>query len=365
MPWGHRSVSKSYRTAGETANLRIACDLYDLTEEQVMAANIPCQWRSCHGNRYAVVKLSDMASLKRQLAVQAKEDQKKALIEKLGEEGYQKKMAEEKAKKEADAAVAEAKRERERVARGLVTSLEAAMRASGNGIADTLDGMAIGKTAAKTEWYVKPEEIKGLALVDPSKKLAKYHLADVIRIADSKSLHNSGNGGHISTRVKSFPSRQKLYARYLHDNFEAQRIKVAGAGDDAIVQAAYDEVRGKIANAVEDKAAAAKKAQAELRVEEDRLAAFDGLLDNDMKKSSNGGKKRSAPKVAAVVEASPSMKENIENDSKKPAAAKKQKVKKTAKISDEQVSSSAVATKSGRGLASRRRNPVSYAEQED
>lgn len=352
MPWGYRIKPSSrsggtsaWNTAGETASLKNACSQYGVTEDQVVAGNIPCQWRSCHGNSYAVVKLSDMASLKRKLAVQAKEDEKKALIEELGEEGYQNSMAEEKAKKEAKAAAAE-----------LVTSLETAMRASGNGIADTLEGMAIGKTAAKTEWYVKPDEIKGLAPVDPSKKLAKYHLADVIRVADSKSAHNSGNAGHISTRVKSFPSRQKLYARFLHDNFQAQRKAV---GDDAIVQAAYDEVRNKISKAVNDKAAMAKKAQDELQAEEVRLAAFDGMLDDNMKQL-NGGKKRSADKAIAVVEASSpsSVEENSESDSKKPAAAKKRKVKTTAKTSEEP--SSVVATRSGRSAS--RKIAVSYAE---
>ena len=311
------------------------------------------------------MKLADIAALKQRLAAKAKEDEKKALIEKLGEEGYAKKIADEKAKKEAEKAAAAAKLKRDRVLQELVSSLEAAMRASGNGIAATLEGMAIGKTAAKNEWYVKPNEVENLTPVDSSKNQPKYHLKDVIRLADNKSSYNSGSGGHISKRVKGVPSREKLYARYLHDKFHDQCEAV---GDDSIVQAAYDEVRGKIASAVKVKTAAVKTAQAELKAEENRLSAFDGLA-NDMK--SGGDKKRPAAKDATTESSSNALtKENTENDSKKPAAKKRKvAVKKKAskaKANDEEddeadaLSSPAAA----RGRGSRQRKAVSYAEAE-
>mmetsp|Transcript_38563 Transcript_38563/g.82275 ORF Transcript_38563/g.82275 Transcript_38563/m.82275 type:complete len:355 (-) Transcript_38563:197-1261(-) len=354
MPRGYRSVSKSrssrfgggntsaWNTSGMTASLRNACAQYGLTEEQVATADppIPCQRRSCHGNSYAVVKLSDMAALKSRLAKRAAEENKRALIEELGEEGYERKVAEEKAEREAVEEAARAKGERDAAARGLASALEKAMDASGDGIADALEGKTIGKTAAKTEWNVKPHELECLAPVDPSKKILKYRLADVIRAADRK--------GDIRARVGGSASRQKLYARYLHDEFDARR---EGVGDESIVRAAYDEIRGKIANAVEVKAAAAERAKAELAKEERRLAAFDEL--------SSDGKKRSAATAAATEAAAAEAgapegaeDENVENGSRRPSAVKKRKV----------APSSAAAAGSRRSGSRRRNAEVSYAE---
>ncbi|KAL7540466.1 hypothetical protein ACHAXR_010163 [Thalassiosira sp. AJA248-18] len=377
MPWGYRS-KPSYRsggsttawnTAGETASLRNACAQYDLTEEQVRKADPPisCQWRSCHGNSYAVVKLSDMAALKKRLAQQAQEEKKRALIEKLGEEGY-------KAKVEADAAATEATRVREETARSLVKSLEAAVEASGSGIAPTLEGMAIGKTAAKNEWYVKPDELDSLSPVDPSKKLNKYHLADVIRLAHGKRTTGFGRGDqHISIRVKAFPARQRLYARYLHDIFEGERSKATALAlddNDAIAQAAYDAVRGKISRAVKSKSDEVRRAQAELVVEENRLVAFDELVEDGSVKSDNnnnngGGKsKRSAVSTTAKKATHAStgiVDENTENDSKKPAV-KKQKTTTKKKTNTTDVDYEELAYQNGRSSRRRNNKPVSYAE---
>ena len=70
MPWGRSSYrrppSTVWNTSGQTASLRNACAQYGVTEAQVASADPPieCQWRSCHGNSYAVVKLCDIAALK-------------------------------------------------------------------------------------------------------------------------------------------------------------------------------------------------------------------------------------------------------------------------------------------------------------
>lgn len=370
MPWGYRaSNSRSNRsggtsawnTSGETSSLRNACAQYDLTEEQVAKADPPisCQWRSCHGNSYAVVKLSDMAALKRRLAEQANEAKKQAMIDELGEEGY-------KAKVEADAAAAIAKRVREQASQTLVSSLEDAIAASGSGIATSLAGMTISKTASKNEWYVRPEELECITPVDPSKAQKKYHLVDVIRVAHEKSAHQSINGTHISTRVKAFPARQKLYARYLHHIYETNRVEV---DDEKIVEMACHVVRGKIAKAVNVKAAAAKEAQDELKVEQNRLAAFDGLVEGMQSSGGGNQKKRSSAATAKNTAAdtdSGIVDENAENGSKKPAAAKKRKVtKKKANDSDDEDDEPAAAAARSTGLGdrrSKRNNAVSYAE---
>ena len=65
-----------------------------------------------------------------------------------------------KAKVEADEAAALAKKNRESATKTLVSSLEAAIAASDMGIATTLDGLSIGKTAAKKEWKLMLTNLK-------------------------------------------------------------------------------------------------------------------------------------------------------------------------------------------------------------
>ena len=251
------------------------------------------------------------------------------MIEEMGEEGYAKHLDEQKKKQQKKEAAAK-----------LVPLLEAAMAASGNGIANTLEGMTISKTAAKSEWGVKPDEIERLTPIDDTKKAKKYHLADVIEVAHNKSAHNSINGTHVSVRVKSNPASEKLYARYLHDKFNAQ---CTACGDDDIVQSAYDNVRGDIQRAV-------KEAQKALKMEETRLSAFDNLVAN-MKSNGGGGKKRSAA-------SKPNAKENDVNDGDKKPAAKKQKTaKKKGLAKNVEPNNATVERKGGRA-----RKAVNYAE---
>jgi len=268
------------------------------------------------------VKLSDVAALKRRLgeeAKEAKEAKKQKLISKLGEEGYKKKVAD-------DAAAAEKKRKREEATKGLKKSLEQAIAASGSGIETTLVGMTISKTAAiKSEWYVKPDELeRHCTPIDPKKKIAKYHLSDVIGVAHNKTPHyrrlrysdrntqdcrkrfRTVATQHISVRIKGFPAREKAYARYLLDKFEEYRTTV---DDETIVQSACNEVKGKVSAAV-------KKAREELTAEETRLAALDGLVN-----VKGGGSKKGARKSPPEE----SVDENAENGSKKPAAKKQKK----------------------------------------
>jgi len=182
--------------------------------------------------------------------------------------------------------------------------------------------MTIGKTAARTEWFVKPEELKDLPPVDPSKKHAKYRLADVIGVADGRRSERSCRVDQLDFRIKDSPDRLRLYARYLHDKL-AERSRAID--DDNAVQAAYDEIRGDIAKTVKEKAAAVKRAQEELASEENRLAAFDELVEG-MAPSDGAGKKRSVKEDGNPIVVD----ENTENGSKKPAAKKRKGAKKNA-----------------------------------
>ena len=279
-----------------------------------------------------------------------------------------------KAKVEADEAAALAKKNRESATKTLVSSLEAAIAASDKGIAKTLDGLSIGKTAAKKEWNVDANQLEKLSPVDSSKKLLKYHLSDVIRVAHERRHYSEQ---HISIRIKQKGNvtNAQQYARYLHDAFLEARTNVIKAVDDddeseAIINAAYEEVRKKTTVAVKSKKEAVKTAQAELTCEENRLSALEDLVEDCG--DGSGKKKASVASAAGSKKASSAgVNENVANDSKKPAAKKRKVATKKKKVKasdedDEYESSDDELLKSSSGLSKRsRRNKttVSYADE--
>lgn len=274
-----------------------------------------------------------------------------ALISELGEDGYREKVAK-------DALAHKLKQEKERLTKSLESSLRAVLAACGNGIAPTLDGLSIGKTAAKSDWNIRPTELGLLTAVDATKKQPKYHLRDVIRLAHEKPHHRATTAivvstgrrivqqpkeQHISDRLKSTDkvAQSKLYACFLQDIYLNERAKADSLeGGEEVVKAAFEEIRGSVTKAV-------MKAKVELKAEENRLSALDSL-------EGSSGKKRSA-----------SNEEESEDDSeKKPTAKKRRKVtaaKKKIAASNGGVGKVAGVTDASRGRRSGR-GPVSYAE---
>jgi hypothetical protein len=242
---------------------------------------------------------------KRTLVKQAEEARIAKMIEEMGEEGYKNHLAELEAKKAKEVAAAE-----------LVTLLEKAMEYSDNGVADTVD-VTVTKTAAKKDWGMKQDEIDGLTPIKVG-KMNKFNLSHVIAVAATKT---NNNGGHINVYLNGSLERRKLYARYLHDQFQ---VKCRSLEDDDMVKKVYDVVRTKIVKGVDAKKVSVQKAQLALELEEERLAAFDELVQE---MALGGGKKKAAigSKSKAKAPASDATKENTENDSTK-AASKKQKV---------------------------------------
>ena len=251
----------------------------------------------------------------------------------------------------------------------MVSSLEAAIAASDNGIAKTLDGLSIGKTAAKNDWRVGASELETLSPVDPSKKLLKYHLADVIRLANNKQVGHPSEHLRIRIKQKKRDLQQQLYARYLHDTFLVARSNLIDTLDDedeseAIINAAYEEVRKKTNVALKSKKEAVKMAQVEFTREQSRLSALDDLVDDA---GDGGGKKKAASskKVSSAV-----VNENVANDSKKPAAKKRKgSIKKKAKASEEDEeyeSSGDELLKKSSGLSKRsRRNKTTISNADE
>ena len=66
-----------------------ACAQYGVTMADLSEANVKCQWRSCHGNSYAVVTGSDVAALAAKLRGERKKAEEAALVAELGVDGLQ------------------------------------------------------------------------------------------------------------------------------------------------------------------------------------------------------------------------------------------------------------------------------------
>jgi len=92
-----------WQRKGETMSLSNACAKYGVTVEEVAEAKLPCTHRCSFGNRFALVKRSDVAKLAAELQEEA--DQELQFIHQHGdnEEALDKCRKDQKAKKEAAA----------------------------------------------------------------------------------------------------------------------------------------------------------------------------------------------------------------------------------------------------------------------
>lgn len=211
--------TNDWNTPGKTASTKNACEMYGLTEVDLITADPPieCKWRSSFGNSYAVVRLSDVAALSKRLAAKAEEDRKKTIIAKHGKAYYNKMIAAE----EAEEAEEEAARNREATIKKLLKKAKIAIDlAAAHGLADSIEGVSIAKTSAKKDWFVS--ELDDLTPVDSSKKQKKYHLSDVIGKCLKDSKRHYGKDGYdrstnMPSRIANKPDSIRLYARYLLD----------------------------------------------------------------------------------------------------------------------------------------------------
>jgi hypothetical protein len=243
----------SWQTRGETASIKNACSIFGLDEADISFADPPieCQWRRSFGNSYAVVRLADVAALKKRLEKKRAEDELKEVIEEMGEENYQKMLADEK---------------RKTVVVKLREELEFALKAGQvHGIADTLDGLTVAKTKAKTEWWVA--DVDDLTPIDPSQKSKKYKLSDVI---DKASRVNGSGDKSLASRMAKckHPDRHKFYSRYLLNKFE----EACETHDDSssIRKEVVSGARANLAKTVAQK-------RAELAAAQQTLSAFDAM----------------------------------------------------------------------------------------
>lgn len=270
---------------GETASIKNACAMYGLTQEDVASSDppIPCQYRSCHGNSYAIVKLSDIAKLKSKIDQKNEDDKKNGIIDKYGQKYYDELLAKEAAEEEEEIAA----EERDKNVTKLTRKAEEALKAASfHGISDDPidDRMTITKTNAKKDWWT---DVDGLSPIDSSKKMKKYLLSDVIGKAiriDSKSYDSRKR---LDFKIHSYPEKKRLFARYLLDQFSKTCQKY---DDESIVKEVYENARESIVKRMQKK-------ESELKAEKESLTAFDNImaLDGD-KNNVNSGMKKVATK---------------------------------------------------------------------
>mmetsp|Transcript_25473 Transcript_25473/g.28491 ORF Transcript_25473/g.28491 Transcript_25473/m.28491 type:complete len:331 (+) Transcript_25473:28-1020(+) len=278
---GRGGFGGSSNSKGETASVKNACAMYGLTQEDVASASppIPCQYRSCHGNSYAIVKLSDIAKLKSKIDQKIEEDKKNEIIDKHGQKYYDELLAKEEAEEEEEIAA----EERDKNVNKLTQKVEVALKAASlHGIADDPidDGMTITKTNAKKDWWT---DVDGLSPIDSSKKMKKYHLSDVIGKAIAVDSRSHGSRGkNLAFKIQTNPEKQRLFARYLLDQFHKTCQKYDD--DESIIKEVYENARKSIVKRVQKK-------EIELKVEKESLKAFDNImaLDGDNTKNVNNG----------------------------------------------------------------------------
>jgi hypothetical protein len=107
----------------------------------MVADKMPCQWRSCHGNSYAVVKDSDC---------RVQEEEKAKLVSELGETGYEQKLTDDKAARLAAQQAEEQKRARQRAIDALVSAAETLAETIGATIGNgNIPSASCGQTESK------------------------------------------------------------------------------------------------------------------------------------------------------------------------------------------------------------------------
>lgn len=172
----HRSTfnpkidSSVWMQPGETMSIKNAFAIYGVTEDECRKNKLPCKWRSCHGNVYAVVKKCDVVAIKNKLN-EEKENQLKA---KLGDDGYKQHL-------QAEQDTKQRKRDKLKVQK-LMQQLLSVTTSNSDIDTSNFDTLTITKSKAKTVWNVDAAHLKDLEEI-VSGRNTSYKLKDVIQAA--------------------------------------------------------------------------------------------------------------------------------------------------------------------------------------
>lgn len=150
---------------------------YGLTMEDLAAAKISCQWRSFHGNSYAVVKDSDCLELSQRLKAERAAAATAMAIAEIGAEAYAAKQAAEAAAAERAAAAAAAARTRASGVAEVKKAALALVAVAGSGA--TLPAAARGgsesKAGAKERYSLTESELQGIHADKVEIEIARVH----------------------------------------------------------------------------------------------------------------------------------------------------------------------------------------------
>ena len=199
----------AFKTKGACISLNKALEQFHLTMNEVTNANppIPVQRRCMMGNVYPSVPISCMKVLQEQVK-EAKEVQKeKDLMEKLGNTGYQA-LQEKKADMEMEK---EAALERNRKAMKIAQKLQVAVDVSNGKIEGSLEGITVTKTAAKSKWLLKDDDLLKMKTTQEGKTI-KYDVIDCIKASEAR------HGVKFIAKLKSNGERGQMYARYFKES---------------------------------------------------------------------------------------------------------------------------------------------------
>lgn len=136
--------------------------MYGVTMQDLAAANISCQWRSCHGNSYAVVKASDCKQLGQRLTAERAAAATAAAIAEIGPEAYAAKQAAEAAATQCAAAAAAAANLRAAGVAEVKKAALALVAVAGGGLPAAARGGSESKAAAKDRYELTDRELQGI-----------------------------------------------------------------------------------------------------------------------------------------------------------------------------------------------------------
>jgi len=305
-----RSQSRSdWQTAGMTEKAESAAARFGLTSLELQEGKVPCQWRSCFGNSYAVVKIADVAALAKRLKAEKEAKLEASLVEKHGKEGLAK-MREEKRK------TAEATREAEKkeAARKLrVTKLkgdltffqevEAKLLCLGGTLPDYKgEEPQLGKTKSKSTFKLRSTGMSALDGKEIQVGRRKFYRAkDLVDAALSETGRSYSGAMKLELSALDSLEALQVYAYVLRAELEITLAEMEQASIDEAQEQAKETMAENLANAEDLYEKAADAAQkAKKAVEQARKGAenFQEFLEQfDLKRTpwkTKKGKKRSA-----------------------------------------------------------------------
>lgn len=299
---------------------------FGLTLEQLQEGKVACQWRSCFGNSYAVVKIADVAALAKKLKAEKEAEEEARLVEKHGKEGLAK-------MREAERKKAEAAREAERkeTARKLrVTKLkgqltffqmvEAKILCLGGPLPDYEgEEPQLGKTKSKSTFKLKSTGMSALEGKEIQVGRRKFYRAkDLVDAALSEAGSSYSRATKLELSALNSPEALRVYAYVLRAEMKSTLAEMEQDSIDEAQEQAKETMAENLANAEDlfEKAEnAAKKAKKAVEQARKSVENFQEFLEQFGSKETPWKKTKKGKKRSASGKGSKRKKAKLESDS--------------------------------------------------